>query len=295
MNPSKPVEIFEYSKTTKSFKNRATSIVIELLVSVESGSYIHNEPYVQFIKNTIKNLCNILALPYDNRNCYDVDNIKEILDGSQDMNYLNVVDCCFQSCYGFCPNHSTSNVFQLYRSFRADLNYVLRSEGIGYEIIEDKFIPIYDKIIQDEIIRPVFEILNHEPLKDTGIQLIEAFDKFKGLDNSGAIVSASKAFENAVSIICKKLGWIPKDNTTSKLIECLRENEFFPNYMQDPLNSLAKILSSQGIIRNSNGAHSSAEALVANDDYVKYAINQAATNILFLVQIYNRRKSEIKS
>lgn len=122
-------------------------------------------------------------------------------------------------------------------------------------------------------------------------EYMKAFEALRNNDNKNAIIEAAKAFESAMKTICskRKYRFNPEKASAKDLIKTLKDNGFFPTYLDYQLDSIVHLLESGAtVVRNKTSAHGQGEDVVTiPDSYAKYVIGTVAVNMVFLVQIYN--------
>lgn len=115
-----------------------------------------------------------------------------------------------------------------------------------------------------------------------------AFENYKNGQNKDAILYAQKAFESSMKTICKRKKYTYGENDSAKkLLEILRLQNYYPEYLNKQLVLLSDLLLS-GLpkMRNEEAGHGQGEEIRnVENNYVEYAIHLAATNIVFLVSL----------
>ena len=100
--------------------------------------------------------------------------------------------------------------------------------------------------------------------------------------------------ESTLKVICAKMGYQFDKNTDTakKLIDTLKANNFFPNYLSNHLNTLCAILENgTPTVRNKTSGHGQGEQIQnVSNELAEYELNLVATNIVFLVRIYHSKK-----
>ncbi len=175
-----------------------------------------------------------------------------------------------------------------------ELNCRFRQHGLGYEFANGEIIRIDNTIIHNNIIKPALKLLLDADFLGAEQEIRQAFEFRKKSDNKNAILEAGKAFESTMKTICDKKGYLydPNKDTAKKLIDILENNGFFPGYMTTYLKTLVVLLET-GLpaVRNKNAAHGQGSSVVSvPDELAEYALNLAASNIVFLVSIYINTK-----
>ena len=87
----------------------------------------------------------------------------------------------------------------------------------------------------------------------------------------------------------------PFDNQkddAKKLIQILRDNGFFPAYLESHMNGIRTTLESGApTVRNKTSGHGQGEGIVdVSEAFASYALNLVATNIAFLCKLFQERR-----
>ena len=90
----------------------------------------------------------------------------------------------------------------------------------------------------------------------------------------------------------------PKPNSTKKsagpYLQILRQNQFYPIYTEEHFAALCNTLE-KGLpnVRNHNGAHGvGSDVSDASATLADYALHLAATDIVFLVNLFEQKKKQ---
>ncbi len=107
--------------------------------------------------------------------------------------------------------------------------------------------------------------------------------------NREAIADALKAFESTMRAICDARGWAYHSNATAApLIETVIKQGLVPTHLQQEFQALQSTLQSRlPAARNKtkgSGHGQGAQVVDVPDHVAAYALNLAATNIVFLVE-----------
>lgn len=177
-----------------------------------------------------------------------------------------------------------------------ELNYRLKQHSLGYEFINGRLIEKTNEQIHKEVIKPALNLLHNEKFKGAEQEYFQAFDFYKAGKNKDAILNAIKAFESVLKTICKEMKY-PFDNekdTAKQLLQHLTDNNFYPAYLESHLTGIRTTLESGApTLRNKKAGHGQGQEIVdVADEYVEYALNLVATNIVLLVKIFNQKKGK---
>lgn len=173
-----------------------------------------------------------------------------------------------------------------------ELNYRFKQYGLGYEFIDGQIIKKSNELIHQEIIKPALSLLHNKKFKGAEDEFLKAFDAYKEGNNKDALMNAQKAFESTMKCICKEMKFEYKETDTAKvLIKHLVDNQYIPVYQENYLNNFEQVLSA-GLptIRNKEAGHGQGtDVKNVEDCTVEYAINLAASNIVYLVSLKNKQ------
>ena len=156
-----------------------------------------------------------------------------------------------------------------------ELNLRFKQHNLGYALVDGR------------IIR-----------KDAEDEIQNAFRFRRNGDNAEAIFNAGKAFESAMEVICYELQYAvqSKKKSAGVYLSVLRNNNFYPSYLNDHLTHLCNTLE-KGLpcVRNEDGSHGAGiKSTNVSDAFADYALHLTATNIVFLVDLFNEKKLKHK-
>lgn len=169
-----------------------------------------------------------------------------------------------------------------------EINYRFAQNSVGYEIINGQLIRIDNQLVHQEVIKPAIKLLFEEGFKTASEEFYQAHEHYRKREYSDAIVDAGKAFESTMKIICDKKGYqYAQKDTANILINKLISNNLLPSNMQNHFNQLWNTLScGLPTLRNPNGHGQGIQKIEVPESVVNFAINLAASNIVFLVRLY---------
>ncbi len=177
-----------------------------------------------------------------------------------------------------------------------ELNYRLKQHSLGYEFINGRLIEKRNEHIHKEVIKPALNLLHNEKFKGAEQEYFQAFDCYKAGKNKDAILNAIKAFESVLKTICKEMKYAYDDekDTAKQLLQHLTDNNFYPKYLESHLTGIRTTLESGApTLRNKKAGHGQGQEIVdVLDEYVEYALNLVATNVVLLVKIFNQKKGK---
>lgn len=174
-----------------------------------------------------------------------------------------------------------------------ELNDRFRQHMLGYEVVEGKLIVKTNEQTHQNIVKPAIKLLHNKEFAGAEQEFFTAFDCYKQNNNKDAILNLIKCFESVLKIICKgmKYHYEDKKDTAKELLNHLKDNGFYPSYLESHLTGIRTTLESGApTLRNKEAGHGQGDKVVnVSDEYVEYALNLVATNIVFLVKLYNKQ------
>ncbi|MEK4649652.1 hypothetical protein MKY22_17225 [Exiguobacterium sp. FSL W8-0210] len=179
------------------------------------------------------------------------------------------------------------------------INELIRTNGIGYELINNNIIHKGNEVVHKGVVRPALYLLS-EPIYDgANSEMLQAFDKFKENDFKGSIHNASNAFESTMKIIIEKNNWqlvnpnprqsVPtlEKATASVLIHTISKNSDLEGFESLAFKSLKDTLQVLSNLRNSHTGHGQGSKIKETHiRHCEFALHTAAANILFLIRTY---------
>ena len=222
-------------------------------------------------------------------------NIKQYIKTSNASDLLDIMDFLF-----FILNTALRNIFSNKNSLLGvieaienandELNHRFQQHNLGYELINNEIVRIDNQNIHANYIKPALNLLHNNDFKGAEEEYMNALKAVRSGNEKTAIIEATKAFESTMKTICIKRNYnYNSDNDTAKkLIGILRDNRFFPSYLDSHLNTLVKALEDGApVVRNKTSGHGQGEDIVNIPKcYAEYVIGLVAVNILLLVSIY---------
>ncbi len=290
-NPEKQYDVYEYSVFPEKFINQSFFIIYDFINLYQDDFHIRpdkiwNDIYDIFIRQ-------IGAISLDG--FYSNDSYSRRIEyyfrNHNGDELLNLIDLCFVYFDKILRNHPPTGHYDISNILDesiSELNYRFRQYGLGYEFTNGELIKKTNEIIHSEIIKPALKLLHDEKFKGAEDEFLLAFSNYKDGKNKDAILYAQKAFESSMKTICKRKKYPYEENDNAKkLIEILRLNNFYPEYLTKQLVLLSDLLLT-GLpkMRNEEAGHGQGDEIRnVENNYVEYAIHLAATNIVFLVSL----------
>jgi hypothetical protein len=166
-----------------------------------------------------------------------------------------------------------------------ELNRRFLENDLGYQYQDGHIIRLDSEYTHFEIVLPALQLLSEPEFKPAQDEFLKGHDDYRHGRCEDAINEALKAFESTMKIICEKRGWkVDSRATALKLIQTCLAHHLIPAVLERHFTSLQKGLLS---VRNAYSAHGDGAEKVEVPDYLaQYALNQAATDIVLLVNAY---------
>ena len=178
------------------------------------------------------------------------------------------------------------------------INERFHQHSLGYYLTNKQLIRIGSEILTNEVIIPANELLQ-DPLFISADQEYQKALRFRrNGDYAECILNANKAFESVLKIICKEMKYYEpgqiKSESAGSYLNLLRINQFYPSYSEDHFKALCNTLEKGlTVLRNNTGSHGTGPDTSKVDDVLAdYALHLAATNIVFLVDLFKQKTKQ---
>lgn len=294
-------DVYIYDQFPKAFRNQFFHILTDVFNSEEGSTryYDHLRGWVDFWKITCELFARESGLMhirgYFASDINTMTALQYYIDNCTDVEFLDLLDFIFT---GVFSTSTVKNIIDARKKTNCieELNYRLKQHSLGYEFINGRLIEKTNEQIHKEVIKPALNLLHNEKFKGAEQEYFQAFDFYKAGKNKDAILNAIKAFESVLKTICKEMKY-PFDNekdTAKQLLQHLTDNNFYPAYLESHLTGIRTTLESGApTLRNKKAGHGQGQEIVdVADEYVEYALNLVATNIVLLVKIFNQKKGK---
>lgn len=289
--PEKQYDVYEYDKFPEKFINQSLFIIMDFINLYKDNYPINSDQIWNDIYDVFIRQIGVVGLEgyYSNdSHAPRIERYYRTHNGDALLNLIDLIFVYFDKFLRRIPVRGHSNISQTLDNSIAELNYRFKQYGLGYEFINGELIKKTNEIIHSEIIKPALKLLHDEKFKGAEDEISLAFENYKNGQNKDAILYAQKAFESSMKTICKRKKYsYEKTDTAKKLLEILRLQNYYPEYLNKQLVLLSDLLLS-GLpkMRNEEAGHGQGEEIRnVENNYVEYAIHLAATNIVFLVSL----------
>ena len=294
-------DVYLYDNFGKGFRNQFLHIISDIFTGNNGGeAYYLLKGQINFWEISCKLFAREKGLKYiysgfgdaNNRNAFEY-----YVDQCSNTDFLDLLDFIFSK---IIANKQTEKIVgkEKIEYGIEELNYRFMQHSLGYEFIDGKLIVKTNEVIHQNIIKPTLYLLNNKKFRGAEQEYLQAFDFYKQGKNKDAILNAIKSFESVLKTICSEMNYTyDKDKDTAKqLLQHLTDNNFYPKYLESHLNGIRTTLESGApTVRNKNAGHGQGQDIVVvSQNYAEYALNLVATNILFLVKVFNEQKGQSK-
>ena len=201
--------------------------------------------------------------------------------------------------YLYPPNELQDTLYETNKKVAIlNLNARFRQHNLGYELVNDQVIRKDSELLAQETITPVYALLRDNRFSSAEDEMQKAFRFRRSGDNAEAILNAAKAFESVMKVICFEMGYEydAEKDTAKTLIAHLEQNAFYPSSLNNHMANIRTTLESAlPTIRNKKSGHGAGtETTAVPDAFADYALHLAATNIVFLVDLFNEKELKHK-
>lgn len=293
-------DVYIYDKFCREFRNQYMHIVKDVFGIYPDVKYMYksNGRYIDMWEFVCQAFAREKGLKYLQDRYSGATNTYEAygyyVDNSDDLDFLDLLVFTFtevisnKSIFGLGYNEVVNRAIE-------ELNYRFKQHSLGYEFVNGELIPKINEFIHTEIIKPALHLLNNKIFEGAEQEYFQAFEHYKKGQNKDAILNAIKAFESVLKSICQEMNYTydRERDTAKQLLQHLTDNGFYPKYLESHLNGIRSTLGSGApTLRNKNAGHGQGQEVVdVSHEYVEYALNLVATNIVLLVKIFNGKKS----
>lgn len=289
--PTDDIDIYVYDNLPTSFRNQVYFIIEDVINKYNEYLKYHDVNIWQTTHDLFCREKGIKEMSSESR--YYTDKIEKYIDKALDADLLDFIDFAFHYlCYVAQKIHSQdpySNANKTILIAIEELNDRFQQHRLGYEFVDGALIRIDNKFIHHEYVKPALNLLHTKGFEGAEDEFTKAFDALRNHDNKSTIINAEKAFESTMKTICAKRGFSFDSETDAakKLINILKDNGYFPAYMEDHFNAVIKTLENGApTIRNKTSGHGQgAEVVDIPVCYAEYVIGLVAINIVFLVNL----------
>lgn len=290
-------DVYIYDTFPQEFRNQVFFILDDILDYFDSS-----ESMFGWLRNTFIREKGWKFL-YQTANTWKAET-EEFFERANSEDFLDYVDMAFNLVVNSIQTDPPidllvrfeGNCNDVINEFISELNQRFKQHNLGYEFVDGEIIRIDNKLLHQQTVKPALKLLQDKQFLGADNEIRKAYEFRRNGDNSNVIIEANKAFESTMKSICDGLGYKynPTKDTAKDLIKILGDNQFYPNYFNSHVAAVrATLESGLPTVRNKNAGHGQGATIVPiPDEYVEYALNLAATNIVFLVKIYESKEKK---
>lgn len=173
-----------------------------------------------------------------------------------------------------------------------ELNHRFREHSVGYQYTGGQLIRMDSEYLHAEAVVPALALLRNLSFSGAEQEFAGAHKHYRHKRYKEAITEALKAFESTLKAICDERKWPYAIDATAKgLIQVVFDNGLVPPELQSQFSALRSVLES-GLptVRNKKSGHGQGSQPVSVPDYLAaFALHQAATNIVLLVEAHKAK------
>ena len=297
-------DVYTYYDFPESFRNQFLHIVGDVFSQDNFQRYFMFNRYHEI--DLWNSVCCAFAREKGLKAIYSNNNLtqnnetayKYYVDKATNEDFLDIMDFTINNCF-------SKDLLSEYMDARIidnaieELNYRFKQHMLGYEVIGGNLIVKSNEHIHQNIVKPAISLLHNEQFSGAEEEFFKAFDCYKQQNNKDAIINLAKSFESVLKVICKEMNYSfdDKKDTAKDLLKILKDNNYYPSYLENHLTGVRTTLES-GLptVRNKLVAHGQGSDIVKiPNEYVEYAINLVSTNIVFLVNLYEKKVKDYES
>lgn len=175
-----------------------------------------------------------------------------------------------------------------------ELNKRFRQHGIGFRFEAGQLVKMSSDYLHEQVTLPAIRLLNAEGFAGASREFMVAHDEYRHGRYDVAIGEASNSLESTIKTIFDKRGiTYGERSTANQLIRKFFEAGLVPQYLMSSFENLINTLQGLPTVRNKESAHGEGSAPKQVPPFLaEYALNAAATAILFFVGAHVARSGE---
>ena len=284
-------DVYQYIDIPRELRVQAVYIMDDALGS-DPYSH-HREQTLELIEKTLRREYGWLSLGSRRENPY-ADFVNFLLTTKDYEKALDAIEIAFRvidTVVRGDPYHFTQAGAQISPDDALnELNHRFHEHGVGYQFESGQIIRMDSQYIHSEVVKPVLDMLSGPLYKGANQEFLNAHEHYRNKRYKECLSECLKALESCMKSICMERKWPYDDNdTASRLIQILLDQELAPSFMQAHFTSLKSTLEA-GVptIRNKRSGHGQGpEEVIVPESLAAYALHLTASNILFLARANN--------
>jgi hypothetical protein len=299
-------DVFTYDKIPSNLKVQIIQIMDDTIGKYEKYSEYHEnrEPpstkIWEYLHKTLLKEFGVFYLGVGGSNKDKAQQVKGDLlyDATETSRNLDLIQLVFQVIKSEVGKWSPavrlqSNATQTASDAIDELNKRFLQHAVGYQFENGILIRVDSEFAHKELIKPVLQMLQKEGFEGALSEFLKAHEHYRSQNTKDAMTWALKSFESTIKTICDARNWsYSQKATATPLVEILIENELLPKELQSHFSCLvATLKNGLPTLRNNKAGHGDGQkTLELPPCYASYAINLAATSIMFLIQAHRTKK-----
>ena len=178
------------------------------------------------------------------------------------------------------------------------LNERFQQHSLGYRFLDNQIVRIDSELIEKEITQPAVLLLRNPLFSSADEEFQKALRFRRDGDYAESIFNANKAFESVMKVICSEMKYPEvgqiKSESAGSYLSLLRKHQFYPSYSEDHFSALCNTLEKGlPVLRNKKGSHGAGPNSTRADSVsADYALHLAATDIVFLVDLFEQQTKQ---
>lgn len=290
-------DVYIYDDFSPRFRTQYYYIIQDTYIPSIYENAVHF-PWVP-VENTFKRQKGLLSL-WDE---FDVTGEKAILHYIMESISIDLLDF-IESSVNCTEKYYTEFKTILYikqndieiniKKMKLEINEIFRINNMGYEFIDKEIIRKDNEIIHATYNKPAIHIIHNQEFEGANSELMDAYKSYREKRIEDAITNAGKSFESVMKVICVGMEYSVKNKTASGLLNSLKNNNFYPEYLECHLSNIVSLLES-GLpaVRNALGPHGQGNSKRNTPPiFGEYALGLVSVNILLLVKLYEEKKGK---
>lgn len=165
-------------------------------------------------------------------------------------------------------------------------NQWMKYSNLGYRFENGQLIKITNEHLHQEVVIPALKLLSDERFSAANSEFNKSNKHRRAGDYEAAIIDAGRAFESVMKVICKiRCYQYDENGTANSLLKTLKDNNYYPSFLENQLNSLNSVLLGLPTLRNKAAHDQGEQGIAMYDNYAGYALHLLSSNTVFLISL----------
>lgn len=281
-------DIFIYDTIPADFKKRFYMIIktlykaySKLLGYDRAGVYFQDE-----VNSQLAMAFADLSLDSDNSNTSILDLLK-FLNKCNDEMFIDALDQILSIFHneGIIYIRGTYNSY-IFPEAVKETNDWLKYCNLGYRFENGQLIKVSNEYLHQEVIMPALKLISDNRFSVADSELRKSNEHRVADDFESAITEAGKALESVMKVICTIMGYqYDEKGSASSLLKTLKDNDYFPSFLENQVNTLINMLYGLPTLRNKVSHGAGTKERLIFDNYAAYAFHMLTSDIVFLISL----------